>query len=75
MPRKPMKLFVWQDVLWDYTDGMIVALAPDLETALALARDSEFYGAPGDMGKTEPEVIDLGRVDAEPKLWAVHGGG
>ena len=71
-----MKLYVWQGVLCDYTAGMIVALAPDMETALALARAGEYgESAPADMGRTEPEVTDLGRVNAKPKLWLVHGGG
>lgn len=76
MAKKLMKLYVWQDVLWDYSHGMIVALAPDMETALALARVSEHSDtAPADMGKTEPEVTDLGWVNSKPKLWLVHGGG
>jgi len=76
MAKKLMKLFVWQDVLCDYTAGMIVALAPDMETALALARDSQYSEtAAGDMGKTKPEVTDLGWVNSKPKLWLVYGGG
>lgn len=76
MAKKLMRLYVWQGVLWDYTAGMIVALAPDMETALALARASE-YGdaASADMGKTAPEVTDVGWVASKPKLWLVHGGG
>lgn len=36
---RPMKLFVWEGVLTDYTSGMMVAHAPDLKTArLLLAR-------------------------------------
>lgn len=69
-----MKLYVWEDVLWDYSHGMIVALAPDLETALDLGRDQGDWVA-GDMGKTKPEVIDLGPAPVEAKLWLVHGGG
>lgn len=76
MAKKPMKLYVWQDVLWDYSHGMIVALAPDMETALALVRTSQYSDtAAADMGKTEPEVTDLGWVNSKPKLWLVHGGG
>lgn len=29
-----MKLFIWKDVLTDYTSGMAVAYAPTLEDAL-----------------------------------------
>jgi hypothetical protein len=67
-----MKLFVWTDVLCDYSCGMIVALAPDLETALPLAESSTIRG---EMGSSTPEVIDLGPVAAEPKVWHVWGGG
>lgn len=74
MAKQLMKLYVWQDVLCDYTAGMIVALAPDMETALALAREQSSFGA-GDMGRETPEVTDLGWVNAKPKLWLVHGGG
>ena len=71
-----MKLYVWRRVLWDYTSGMIVALAPDMETALAMAREGECGdSAAADMGATEPEVTDLGWVNSKPKLWLVHGGG
>lgn len=76
MPKKLMKLYVWQDVLWDYSHGMIVALAPDMETALALARAGEYSDtAAAEMGRTAPEVTDVGWVAAKPKLWLVHGGG
>jgi hypothetical protein len=67
-----MKLFVWVDVLHDYSAGMIVALAPDLETALAC---TEHEGARRDMGAVLPEVTELGAVESVPKLWFVHGGG
>jgi hypothetical protein len=71
-----MRLYVWENVLRDYTSGMIVALAPDMETALALACAS-MYGkaAASEMSETEPEVTSVGRVAAEPKIWLVHGGG
>lgn len=31
--EKPLKLFVWHGVLTDYTDGVMFALAPDVESA------------------------------------------
>jgi hypothetical protein len=70
-----VKLFIWTDVLYDYSSGMIVALAPDLETALELGRKCDAYSAAADMAAHTPEVIELGRVRHEPKLWYVHGGG
>ena len=65
-----MKLYVWQDVLTDYTGGMIVALAPDLETALNMAEGI----IRADMGKVDPIVIDLDGTP-EPAFWHVWGGG
>jgi len=71
-----MKLYVWQGVLYDYSAGMIVTLAPDMETALALARESDQGDtAAAEMGRTAPEVTEVGWVAAKPKLWLVHGGG
>lgn len=71
-----MKLYVWTDVLCDYVCGMIVALAPDLETALTIAREHKYYGShySAEMGKNEPTVIDLSG-DVTPQVWAVYGGG
>lgn len=68
-----MKLFVWTDVLCDYSAGMIVALAPDLEKALAMGREEMSYIAE-QMGGKDPEVFDLAG-DVEPKFWHVWGGG
>ena len=76
MAKKLMKLYVWQNVLHSYTAGMIVALAPDMETALELGRASEASEtAAADMGRAAPEVTDVGWVAAKPKLWLVYGGG
>ena len=71
-----VKLYVWQGVLTDYTDGMIVVLAPDFETALATMRDHpEGIDTPlQDMGRVEPTVIDLAD-DVKPQAWLVWGGG
>jgi hypothetical protein len=66
-----MKLFVWTDVLCDYSCGMIAALAPDLETALKLMDSQAGREA---MGSHDPEVIEVTTV-AEPKIWYVWGGG
>jgi hypothetical protein len=40
---KKLKLYVWEDVLEDYTSGMAVALAPDVETALKLLSKKAGY--------------------------------
>jgi hypothetical protein len=66
-----MRLYVWEKVLTDWSDGMIVAVAPDLETALRLAESS--YDR-GEMGRVEPTVIEF-NDPGEPRIWRVHGGG
>lgn len=67
-----MKLFVWEGVLCDYTCGVVVALAPDLETALAQYEKErgwwqEKLGAP-------TTAIDL-EADPQPAIWSFNGGG
>ena len=37
--ENPLKMFVWEHVLKDYTDGLMVALAHDVEEARALLKD------------------------------------
>lgn len=71
-----MKLYVWKDVLYDYSAGMIVVLAPDLETAFATVKaDPATYERHlEDMGKETPAVVDLAG-DVEPQAWWVYGGG
>jgi hypothetical protein len=66
-----VKLFVWEKVLYDYSPGMIVAVAPDLETALATVQE-DYVRA--EMGRETPVVIDLAG-DVEPQAWWVYGGG
>ena len=70
-----MKLYVWEGdgVLEDYTSGMIVAIAEDLEGALAAIRakcDYCFQSFPPDRPS---QVIDLD--DAKPEAWVTWGGG
>jgi hypothetical protein len=67
-----VKLFVWENVLTDYSSGMIIALAPDLEAALQLAPDSAAIRS--DMGAVTPEVIEV-TTDSEPRFWHIWGGG
>jgi hypothetical protein len=75
LPESAMKLYIWTGVLYDYSSGMIVALAPDLGAALELGRSTGSDAVAQDMGAKTPEVIELGRVRHEPKIWYVHGGG
>ena len=65
---KKMKLFVWEDVLTDYTAGVMFALAPDVETARKMLLETCDYLPADDLAK-EPKVY------LEPFALAVWGGG
>ena len=67
-----MKLYVWTDVLCDYSAGMAVALAPDLETALAALDKNAGYHL--DLPVDKMTAIDLSG-EVEPQAWYVYGGG
>jgi hypothetical protein len=67
-----VKLYVWEDVLHDYTEGMIVAVAPDLEAALAVVTDSDQVRA--EMGRQDPIVITI-TDDTPAQVFYVYGGG
>lgn len=67
---KPLKLFVWRDVLTDWTSGVMFAYAPDVETARRMLCEGEPEG-----GAVSTELT------AEPEVWGtancmkVWGGG
>ena len=63
-----LKLFVWEDVLKDYTAGVIFALAENVDEAreLVLATHGEYVAS--ETGK-EPQVFD------SPVAFASWGGG
>ena len=75
-----MKLYVWEKVLCDYTCGMIVAVAEDLEGAIETARKEgvipPYYVevVTGEMGRVEPEIYELSD-ETPPLLFTVSGGG
>jgi hypothetical protein len=65
-----MKLYLWRDVLRDYSAGMAFAIAGNVNEARGmLAATGEFHNA-GDLAK-EPEEHSLD----EPFCALVHGGG
>ena len=70
-----MKLFVWEGsgVLTDYSDGLIVAVAPDLESALK-AIEVKCYYAEGAFPPHPTTIVDLDQV-SNPQAWLVWGGG
>ena len=70
-PRK-MKLFVWNDgnTLGDFKHGMIVAVAPDLESALK-AIEAECNYCMNSFDNANPtQVIEL---PTEPKAFVCYG--
>mgnify|MGYP001607825089 CR=1 FL=1 len=71
-----MKLFVWDgpDVLPDYTSGMVVALAENLEEAWLTIRQKNQW-AEGNMPALPTETIDLSQRNLLSRAWVVHGGG
>ena len=58
MGRKKMKAFVWEDVLTDYTSGMMVAVAPTVEEARAALLKECYYIPEGDLNQ-QPKELDL----------------
>ena len=71
-----MKLFIWQGdgVLQDYTSGMIIAIADDLEGAhRAILAECDYCG---DAYPHLPTgVVDIGNADQDPRAWLCWGGG
>lgn len=65
---KDLKLFVWEGVLVDYTEGVMFALAPDVETARKMLLTQISTYDETDLAK-EPDVY------TEPFALAVCGGG
>jgi hypothetical protein len=65
-----MKLFVWEEVLADYTDGMMFALANDVHEARQLLLKKCSYIPDRDLAK-EPQVIEIDN----PSAFYVWGGG
>ncbi len=65
-----MKLFVWEDTLTDYTSGIMVAVATDVEQARKQLLEVCSYIPDKDLGNS-PDVYELD----DPVAFAVWGGG
>jgi len=65
-----MKLFVWEDVLCDYTCGQMIALASTIEEAREILLKKYSYIPEYDLNK-QPKEYDL----STPVAYAVFGGG
>ena len=64
-----LRLFVWEDVLCDYTCGVMFALAENVEQARKKILEHE------DIYSNPPELLDEPKVYDEPVGFAVWGGG
>ena len=64
-----MKIFIWEEVLRDYTDGMAIAYAETLEEAL-----EKFPGYVADALGRPTDVIDCDE-NTTPFATYVYGGG
>ena len=66
-----MKLFLWREVLSDYTHGVMFALAEDVEQARSLIKAKY----EGDGNGTLYELAREPEVFSEPFGFYLHGGG
>lgn len=72
MKNKKLKLYVWTDVLADYTSGLAVAVAHDEEEALKYFKDKGlWHHCIDELKKKKPKVVHL----TKPYCVWVHGGG
>lgn len=71
--RTEMKLYVWDEVLTDYTDGIMFAVATSVDEARAavLANGGEGLMSVEQDLKKEPKVYDLDK----PHGQFLYGGG
>lgn len=72
-----MKLFIWEGdgVLTDWTNGMIVALANDLQEALTAIEAKCNYCMSLFPGHKPSQIIEVGISDAKADAWVCWGGG
>ena len=72
MTAQPLTLFVWEDVLRDYTPGMVAVLARDVEEARRLVYEKL------ERDKMQPLEDEFGKepiVATEPTAFIAWGGG
>jgi hypothetical protein len=69
---KPLKLYVWEDVLCDYTCGMAVALAHNEDEARSLLVKATYDFNAGYFAKEPDHVHEM--TDG-PVVYMVSGGG
>jgi hypothetical protein len=67
------KLYVWENVLEDYTPGMMVALADNVKDAKRILKQIDPNIPEEDLART-PEIVDLSNPETIG-AWVVWGGG
>ena len=70
--KKPLKLYVWEGVLCDYTPGMVCVLARSKKEAIRLGAEAALAGdasVRAELEANEPLVV------RGPKGFACWGGG
>jgi hypothetical protein len=77
-----LKLYIWEDVLRDYTPGMVAVLAESEEQAWELIKQKDEVAWYSLLGYPSKEDIAMGCPDAirpreitKPEAFTVHGGG
>lgn len=70
-----MKLYVWENVLTDYTSGMVVVLARDDDEAAAKLQEQGYSDICEGLviDGVEPEIIDPD-TSRDAVIWYVYGG-
>lgn len=69
-----MKLFIWEDVLKDYTSGMVVAYAKDIYEAIATIEQNHGKGVSEECLLSPCRVVCV-ETDPGPYAFVCWGGG
>lgn len=69
-----MNLYVWEDVLTDYTSGMVVVIAKNLQQALETLKNTDETAVYCIRHTPPTQVIPLNR-NTPSQAWRVWGGG
>ena len=71
-----LKLFVWENVFWDYTPGLCFAIAKSRQEAIDLICSLDhptFIYNMDDLETKKPAVYEINTI--QPLAYAVFGGG
>ena len=77
MKLSDLNLYVWDDVLEDYTSGGVVVLARSVEEARRLAAEPGFTvqgSYPKGHKFDQPMTLQPDQLDTEPKVYPIKNG-